>query len=128
MKPLYPSNISSSTVYLPETAQITGLMTVREPLASKLTETQVPSLESIFTKRTQIIADIDEVTNSRDIVNNHESKPFTENGFIRTIRSKEDTALLDAQLILEQQNTILILGAVSTVTLITLIGSLYLRK
>lgn len=125
MKPLYPSNISSSSVYLPETAPITGLMTVREPLAPEM---QAPSLESIFTKRNQIIADIDEVIDGREIVNNHESNPFTENGYIRTIRSKEDTAFLDSQLILEQQNTIFTLGAVSTITLIVLIGSLYLRK
>ena len=134
MKPLYPSNISSSSVYLPETAPITGLMTVREPLASTIASTlaskptETLNTESIFTKRKQIIDDMEEVADGRDLVNKHESNPFTENGYIRTIRSKEDTAFLDAQLISEQQNTILILGAVSTVTLNTLIGSLYLRK
>lgn len=134
MKPLYPSNISSSSVYLPETAPITGLMTIREPLAIRLAKTKtqtketLDSLDSILSKREQTMAAIDEVTQDRQTITNHEANPFTEDGYIRNIRSKEYTALLDSQLISEQQNTIFILGAVSTITLVTLIGSLYLRK
>lgn len=132
MKPLYPSNLSSPSVHLPETAPITGLMTVREPmtihLTSKKTKETLDSLDSILSKREQTKAAMDEVTQSRQNINTHESNPFSEDGYIRTINSKEHTAFLDAQLISEQQSTIFILGAVSTVTLLTLIGSLYLRK
>jgi hypothetical protein len=133
MKPLYPSNISSSSVYLPETAPITGLMTIREPLAIRLakpktTKEMLDSLDSILSKREQTKAAMDEITQDRPTITNHEANPFTEDGYIRNIRSKEHTALLDSQLISEQQNTIFILGAVSTITLVTLIGSLYLRK
>lgn len=119
---LTPSNINTPTTYLPESAPITGLMTIREPM------TPEPTLDNIYSRHQAVQSKLQSLESGRADIIAHESNPFDQDGYIRQMRSREQTAFEDALVISEQQNTIFILGAVSTITLIVLIGSLYIRK
>jgi hypothetical protein len=126
---LSPSNINSPTTYLPETVPITGLMTVKEPMALKtLKEPMTPTLDQIYSRHQEVKSQMQSIETDRANITAHESNPFDQDGYIRQLRSREQTAFEDALVISEQQNTIFILGAVTTVTLIVLIGSYYIRK
>ena len=87
-----------------------------------------PTLDQIYSRHQEVKSQMQSIETDRANITAHESNPFDQDGYIRQLRSREQTAFEDALVISEQQNTIFILGAVTTVTLIVLIGSYYIRK
>jgi hypothetical protein len=127
------ANIRDPTTYLPKTAPITGYLhsqaTELSTAVSKPSPQILPEgLTTIDDSINTIKANVDALPDAHIAINNHEMNQFTTDGYLKPQSSTGYTRLEDARIITEQQNAIFTLGAIATITLLGLIGSVYVRR